>query len=273
MNRFFSIVAACCVPLISHAAENQGNGKASLIIGGGVGAASLPHYPGSDENDDYFLPLPYIDFRSDRLSVNDKGVHAELINTNILQLDFDITGSLPVSSDDNVARNGMPDLGLFVEIGPEVSLRLIQRQNYFISIDIPVRASLEFLGENETLDDKFVQDAGYLMEPRLHFEAKGEALSFDFDIGIVWASEEYQSKFFSVNQDFVTSERSFYKARSGLMGHRFSSSAKYETDNWLVVSYVKYIDLSEGKNELSPLIKEEDYLLGGIGFVRKFKIW
>ena len=57
------------------------------------------------------------------------------------------------------------------------------------------------------------------------------------------------------------------------MGHRVSSTAKYETDHWLVVSYVKYIDLSEGKNELSPLIKEEDYLLGGIGFVRKFKIW
>ena len=57
------------------------------------------------------------------------------------------------------------------------------------------------------------------------------------------------------------------------MGHRVSSSAKYETNNWLIISYVKYIDLSEGKNELSPLIKEEDYLLGGIGFVRKFKIW
>jgi hypothetical protein len=57
------------------------------------------------------------------------------------------------------------------------------------------------------------------------------------------------------------------------MGHRLSSTVKYETDNWLVISYLKYIDLSQGKNELSPLIKEEDYLLGGIGFVRKFKIW
>ena len=273
MNRFIFILAACCVPLISHATENLSYGKSMLIIGGGVGAASLPHYPGSDENDNYFLPLPYIDLRSDRFSVNDKGLHAELINTNIFQIEFDITGSLPVSSDDNVARNEMPDLGLFVEIGPEVSLRLIQKQEYFISIDIPVRASFEFLGENENLDDKFMQDAGYLVEPRLHFEAKGEALSFDFDIGIVWASEEYQSKFFSVNQEFVTTERAFFKARGGLMGHRLSSTAKYESDNWLIISYVKYIDLSNGKNELSPLIKKEDYLLGGVGFIRKFKIW
>lgn len=273
MNKFFLLVAISCLPFVSHATENKGNSKSSLILGAGLGVASLPHYPGSDENDDYFLPLPYIDFRSDRLSVNDKGVHAELINTNIIQLDFDITGSFPVSSDDNTARNNMPDLGFFVEIGPEVSLRLIQKQNYYISFDIPIRASFELLGEDETFDDKFVQDAGYLLEPRLHYEAKNESLSYDFDIGILWADETYQSKFFSVNQEFVTNERAFYKARGGLMGHRLSSTVKYETDNWLILSYAKYIDLSPGKNELSPLIKKDDYLLGGIGFVRKFKIW
>ena len=136
-----------------------------------------------------------------------------------------------------------------------------------------MRASFELLGEDKTFDDKFVQDAGYLLEPRLHYEAKNGNLSYDFDIGIIWASEAYQSKFFSVNQEFVTNERAFYKARSGLMGHRLSSTVKYETDNWLILSYAKYIDLSSGKNELSPLIKKDDYLLGGIGFVRKFKIW
>ena len=273
MNRFFLLVAASCLPFFSHAMENESNNRSSLILGAGLGIASLPHYPGSDENEDYFLPLPYIDFRSDRLSVNDKGLHAELINNHIIQLGFDITGSFSVSSDDNTARNGMPDLGFFVEIGPQVNLRLIQKQNYYISIEIPVRASYELLGEDEAFDDKFVQDAGYLLEPRLHYEAKNENINFDIDIGIVWASEAYQSKFLSVNQEFVTPERALYKARSGLMGHRLSSTVKYETDNWLILSYVKYIDLSKGKNELSPLIKKDDYLLGGIGIVRKFKIW
>ena len=112
-----------------------------------------------------------------------------------------------------------------------------------------------------------------MLEPRLHYEAKNGTLSYDFDIGIIWANEDYQSKFFSVNEEFVSTDRAFYKSRSGLMGHRLSSTVKYETDNWLILSYVKYIDLSSGKNELSPLIKKDDYLLGGIGFVRKFKIW
>lgn len=273
MNRFFLLVALSCLPFFSHASANESNIKSSLILGAGLGIASLPHYPGSDENDNYFLPLPYIDFRSDRLSVNDKGVNAELINADKIQLDFDITGSFPVSSDDNTARTGMPDLGFFVEIGPEVSLRLIEKKYYYISFDIPIRASFELLGEDETFDDKFVQDAGYLLEPRLHYEAKNGTLSYDFDIGIIWANEDYQSKFFSVNEEFVSTDRAFYKSRSGLMGHRLSSTVKYETDNWLILSYVKYIDLSSGKNELSPLIKKDDYLLGGIGFVRKFKIW
>lgn len=273
MNKFFLLVAVSCLPIVSHATENKGNSKSSLLLGAGLGVASLPHYPGSDENDDYFLPLPYIDFMSDRLSVNDKGVHAELINADKIQLDFDITGSFPVSSDDNTARIGMPDLGFFVEIGPEVSLRIIEKQNYYISFDIPIRASFELLGEDETFDDKFLQDSGYILEPRVHYEAKNGSLSYDFDIGIIWASEDYQSKFFSVNEEFVTTDRAFYKSRSGLMGHRLSSTVKYDTDNWLILSYAKYIDLSSGKNELSPLIKKNDYLLGGIGFVRKFKIW
>ena len=97
-----------------------------------------------------------------------------------------------------------------------------------------------------------MQDAGYLLEPRLHYEAKNENLSYDFDIGIIWASETYQSKFFSVNQEFVTNERAFYKARSGLMGHRLSSTVKYETDNWLILSYVKYIDLSSWEERIKP---------------------
>ena len=60
-----------------------------------------------------------------------------------------------------ILRNGMPDLGFFVEIGPEVSLRLTQKQNYYISFDIPLRQVFELLGEDKTFDDKFVQDAGY----------------------------------------------------------------------------------------------------------------
>ena len=136
-----------------------------------------------------------------------------------------------------------------------------------------MRASFELLGEDKTFEDKFVQDAGYLLEPRLHFEAWGENISFDFDVGIVWANEKYQSKFFSVNQQFVTLDRALFKARGGLMGHRLSTTVKYETGSWLVIGYAKYIDLSQGENDRSPLIKEEDYLLGGIGFIRKFKIW
>ena len=52
------------------------------------------------------------------------------------------------------------------------------KENYYISIDVPVRASLEFLGENEAFDDKLVQDAGYLVEPRLHYDAWGENIIF-----------------------------------------------------------------------------------------------
>ena len=64
MNRFFLLVAVSCWPYFSHAMENESNNRSSLNLGVGLGVASLPHYPGSDENDDYFLPLPYIDFMS-----------------------------------------------------------------------------------------------------------------------------------------------------------------------------------------------------------------
>ena len=57
------------------------------------------------------------------------------------------------------------------------------------------------------------------------------------------------------------------------MGNRLSTTLKYETDDWLIINYLKFIDLSQGINRNSPLIKDNSYILGGIGLIRKFKIW
>ena len=52
-----------------------------------------------------------------------------------------------------------------------------------------------------------------IIRARLHYEAQNENINFDFDFGIIWASEDYQSKFFSANQEFVTTDL-LYKSRS-----------------------------------------------------------
>ena len=271
--RLLILLGAILLPFFSVASEIKKTGKSSLILGGGAGFASLPHYPGADENEKYFLPIPYVDFVADRFSINDEGLNAKVLNSNLFSLEFDVTGSLPVSSDDNKSRSGMPDLGFFLEVGPEISMQLIDNSNHSFSLDLPIRLSFELLGQNKNLNNKFIQNAGYLLEPSFHYAFKKGLFEIELDAGFIWASHKYQHKFFSVQESYSSSSRPEFTARAGKMGNRLSTTLKYETDDWLIINYLKFIDLSQGINRNSPLIKDNSYILGGIGLIRKFKIW
>lgn len=267
------LIGVILLPLSAFANEINNTESAYLIIGGGFGFADLTHYPGANESDNYFLPLPYLDYKKNNLTINDEGLNAKILNSRSLSLDFDVTGSLPVSSDKNKARSGMPDLGLFIELGPEISIALIEDQKYSISLDIPARFSLELMGENQKLNEKIIQDSGSLLEPRIHFEHRNDNIQIELDVGFIWADKKYQSRFFSVSEDFELPSRQIFYAKKGKMGNRISSTIKYENDSWIFLGYLKFIDLSEGTNRASPLIKDDNYMISGFGVIRKFKIW
>jgi len=72
-----------------------------------VGAATLPHYMGSDERYTFAAPIPYIIYRGERVKIGREGITTELFGRHNLTLDASLGIGLPVRNS-NRARAGMP---------------------------------------------------------------------------------------------------------------------------------------------------------------------
>jgi len=100
---------------------------ARASLGVGISALSLPDYRGSDESSLYAIPFPYLVYRGTFLKADRNGIRGTFFGSDRIELNLSLGASLPVSSDDNPARQGMPDLQPTVEFGPALDLNLFAR--------------------------------------------------------------------------------------------------------------------------------------------------
>jgi len=238
----------------------------NLTIGVGVAAVDYPHYPGSSQSDTLVAPLPYLEYSGDWLSIDRDGVQAALFKSERFELDISVSGSLPVNNDDNRLREGMDDLGLIIEVGPELEVSLSEWGNNRLQLHLPLRAAIELLGEDS------VNTAGWVFDPRLHYQWNKNDLEFEVDLGAYWASREYNQLIYGVGPVDVTPVRSLYSADSGLVGYRLSTTLQYDVNNWSFLAYARYMDLASSANETSPLFEDDRYALFGLGAIWRFKI-
>ena len=89
-----------------------------LEAGIGISAVHVPHYIGSDEANDFYLPFPYIRYRSEKLNIDRNLIQGNLWRSGNWNLEISLGGSVKVESDENQARQGMEDLDFIVEAGP-----------------------------------------------------------------------------------------------------------------------------------------------------------
>ena len=92
--------------------------KPKWELGAGATVLRLPDYRGSDESRGYVYPLPYFVYRGEFLRLDREGLRGVLIESDRVEFDLSLFGSLPVDSSKNLARAGMPDLDPVLEIGP-----------------------------------------------------------------------------------------------------------------------------------------------------------
>ena len=75
--------------------------------GAGVSLIQFPDYRGSDERQLYALPIPYFVYRGDFLKVDRQKIRGLFFTRDWAELDFSLSGSVPVKSSKNDARRGM----------------------------------------------------------------------------------------------------------------------------------------------------------------------
>ncbi|MFZ0107585.1 MAG: MipA/OmpV family protein, partial [Thiobacillus sp.] len=113
-------------------------------IGAGLAALSLPDYRGSDVTQTFVLPVPYIRYRGEYLRADRDGFRGILFDSERLEFNISLNGSLPADSDDNPAREGMVDLEPTLEIGPSVDLQLWRssERKMRLALRVPLRAAI-----------------------------------------------------------------------------------------------------------------------------------
>lgn len=233
------------------------NDKPMIEVGAGVSGFILPHYLGADQNSHYVLPFPYIIYRGDFFNADRSGLSGFLYNTDKLDLRMSFSGSLPVNSEDNKAREGMDNIQLMAEVGPNLEYLLFENNHQLWRFDFPVRAAF-------TLGSPFMHYQGWTSNPRVYHDLQWDRYNVTTTIGAVYSDRHYHGYIYDVDQADVIDGRPLYRSKTGYTASRISVSAKYHFDNVVVGANLRYYDLHQAKNIDSPLLKKKDYSSFGL---------
>jgi len=270
----FVFVLLLIAPLIAGAQDQEipTSGIPSLFeVGAGFGAAWFPHYPGSDQERLFALPFPYVVYRGSILRSNrEEGTRARFLYGRDYEFSMSADGAIPVSSENNFAREGMPDLGWIFEIGPKFSLKLV---------DFEDKGSVRFgLAARSVLTSETswtVEHRGSVFETALDFVRPrfvANVIDLQASMSARWATEPYQSYFYEVAPVYAKAGRPAYSAQGGFLYSTLGLGVSYRThDEDHRIALMGYVDSLNGSaNAGSPLVKSQINTSIAIAYITVF---
>lgn len=236
--------------------------RSLLELGMAAGSGISPDYPSADQSHFHHIAFPVFYyhgkiFRSDR----EDGARARVVNKPIVAMDVSGSGSFPIDSDDNQAREGMPALDWLGEIGPRVYVRIENSQNLLGRAYVLVRPAF-------TTDFHDTRGRGLVFGVGVSLEKKNilnRDLTLFAKITGEWASQEYNDYFYSVPAAYQTADRSSYRARAGYLGTWNSLGMAYEFSNYILTTGVSMVSTKNSANEASPLYRSNFNLAAFVG--------
>ncbi len=239
-------------------------------LGIAIGGLNLPYYRGSDIYRNYVTPFPYITYRGERLNIDRSGIQGHLFQSDRIKLDLSLAAGIPVSSDGDSPRAGMPDLDPTVELGPSLELNLWQlshkRQSLWLKL--PLRSAHSIGG------DGIFKHRGWTFSPFLEYTAKS-AIHDDWkgslSVGPLYADRDYHNYFYEVMPAYVTTARSEYHASSGYSGARTTLSFRKSITKKLRLGlFARFDTLKNTTFENSPLVSTKHYRALGFALIWMF---
>ncbi|MDT8318182.1 MAG: MipA/OmpV family protein [bacterium] len=260
LSRSLLSLYICKAIFLAFSGDAFAGDRETLELGLGFAGASLPHYRGSDQRRDYVAPFPYFRYDGERLKINREGSQFYLYHQSDFKVDLSLTFAPPVLSEDNRAREGMPDLNPVVELGPRAQFLLYESDGGMFQL----RACLPFrmAVASDMNDTRYV---GWNFSPYilLHMDHKWDA---DISFGPAWVDETYHDYIYEVRQAYVTADRPLYDAKGGYSGSRVTfSTGQRHGDYWLGL-FARYDDLNGAVFEESPLVKKSSSFMAGAAF-------
>jgi outer membrane scaffolding protein for murein synthesis (MipA/OmpV family) len=227
--------------------------------GAGVAVIDFPDYRGSDERNTYVLPIPYFVYRGKFLKIDREKVRGLLFKTDRVELDLSLSGSVPVRSSDNEARQGMPDLDATLEIGPSLNLALHRSagNKTVLELRLPVRPVIDIHADYQ----------GYVFQPQLNLDVHGPVGYTGWNLGLlvgpVFADGRYHQYIYGVDPADTTELRPAYTAHGGYAGSQFIGALSKRFPNYWVGGFVKWDSLHGAAFEDSPLVRDSHNFTAG----------
>lgn len=241
-------------------------GKQLPLWEAGLGGTALimPDYRGSDESRSYLLPFPYLIYRGEFLKVDREQISGRLFKTDRLLLDMSFHGSVPVDSEKNKARRGMPDLDPTFEIGPSLEVLLAEDKvsEYKITLTFPVRAVF-------STDFKSLSGAGLTFTPRFNvdlFNIGKKGWDFGLSLGPIFGDKAYHDYYYEVKPAFATPERPAYSTQGGYGGMQCSVLLEKKFKKIVMGLFIRGESLQGADFSKSPLLKTDFSFMGGLFF-------
>jgi outer membrane protein len=266
-NFTLSRIVICLTGLLSvvvcHAEE-----RPLWEAGAGIGVISLPDYRGSNESHAYVLPVPYFVYRGEHLKADRNGIRGMLYDSDKVDLNISIGGTIPVHSKDNEARRGMADLKPAIEVGPTAIFTLWRASDQKIKLDFraPLRTSITV--------ESSPKNIGWVFAPSLNLDFKDPAGMTGWNLGFlagpIFNDRRYNDHFYSVSTADATATRAAYQAKGGFAGSQVTMAVTKRFQRYWVGGYTRYDSLAGAVFKDSPLVKTQNNFSAGFAIAWVF---
>ncbi|MBC97823.1 MAG: hypothetical protein CME63_08740 [Halobacteriovoraceae bacterium] len=231
-------------------------------------SARVPAYPGANQYNFFTLPFPSFFYRGTYVRADEEGgMRGRFFKSKKFEINLSIGGSLPASSEDNQAREGMPDLDTMAELGPGLLATLWESKgdsSFKLGLNIPLRSAI-------SLDFWEIKERGLVFNPLLYFITEDflapKVFSFT-GLSTVIASQKFHRVFYQVDAPYVTDTRAQYQAHGGYLSttlsQGFSRQLFKDVMGFIGVSYSHY---KGSANYNSPLMKQDYNFNMALGLV------
>lgn len=253
-------ILASSSALISSAMAQAQSAAPLWELGGVAFGVSQQAYPGSDQKVSKSLALPYFVYRGEMLRADRDTAGIRAFKTQNFEVDIGVAGSFGAGSESINARQGMPELGTLVELGPRLKWNLgAAPGNGRWRAEIPLRGVFDLSNRAE--------HKGLSFEPKLIYERQSTSgWSYNASVGAIFADTKLAQTFYEVNSTQATALRPAYAASSGLVAWRLGSSfSRSLSRDWRLFGFARVDTVAGAANEHSPLVRQTTGATFGMG--------
>jgi MipA family protein len=254
-----ALVAASVMAVSPHAMAQAAADAPLWELGAFAIGVSQQAYPGSNQQVNRALALPFFVYRGDVLRADRDTAGIRAIKTPRFEVDIGVAASFGSNSDEIDARSGMRDLGTLVELGPRLKWNLgAAPGGGRWRAEFPLRAVFD-------LSDG-AANRGLSFEPELVLETARAGWRYSASVSAVVADAKLARTFYEVTSVDATPLRPAYAAKRGLLAWRLGGFVSRELGaDWRLFGFARLDSVAGAANEDSPLVRQTSGVSVGVG--------